>query len=396
MPSHETLPPGKGSALLAPDTRQMAVLPPGPPILIVAVDTEAEFDWSGPFLRTQTSVRNVHNQAMAQEIYDRFGVRPIYLVDYAVASQPDGYLPLREIVHSGRCEIGAHLHPWITPPLTEELSERNSFSHNLPLALQKEKLTRLTEAIISSFEVRPVSYRAGRLGVGEEIAEILSSLDYQIDMSVQPGINMSRIHGPDFRRSLDRPYWFGPGWPLLEIPSTPGFTGLLALSPVPKALTIDLYDRLSRRHLDKTHLRGLLARLRLLEWTPSSAEGPSFAELRRLTRTFLSRGNRVFVLSYHSSSLLPGSTQYVRSPTELSQLLHRIEGYLELVIGELDGVSMTPSELRTALLPNRRHPIPAQCDIPRPLPGRQSAAPPPSLSSTIPGRGGLGWGKGRR
>ena len=69
-------------------------MPAGPPILIVAVDTESEFDWNGPFLRTQTSVRNVRNQSMAQEIYDRFGVRPIYLVDYAVATQPEAYLPL--------------------------------------------------------------------------------------------------------------------------------------------------------------------------------------------------------------------------------------------------------------------------------------------------------------
>jgi hypothetical protein len=404
MPARQKYASDQGSSLLTPEARQVAALPPGPPILIVAVDTEAEFDWGGPFLRTHTDVKNLSKQAMAQAIYDRFGVRPIYLVDYAVASQPDGYLPLREIAQSGRCEIGAHLHPWITPPLTEALSDRNSFSHHLPFGLQKEKLARLTDAIIAGFGVRPVSYRAGRLGVGEEIAEILCSLDYRIDMSVLPGINMSRNHGPDFRRGFDRPYWFGRGWPLLEIPATPSFTGLLARSLMPKTLTTGLYDRLSQPRLDKIHLRGLLARLNLLEWTPSTPEGPTVAALARLARTLRARGNRVFVLSYHSSSLLPGSTQYVRSEAELSQFLRAIEAYIAFVIGELGGVAMTPSELLAALLqegPTSR----AQPDIPSPdllfgpppppFPPLQSPGPPdppriltrPAIASVAGGRG---------
>ena len=347
-------------ALLNPAGRQVAALPAGPPILIVAIDTEAEFDWNGPFLRAHTSVRNVRNQTMAQEIFDRFGVRPVYLVDYAVATQAEGYLPLREISQSGRCEIGAHLHPWITPPFAEELSDRTSFSHHLPVRLQQEKLSRLTEAIMSNFGVRPISYRAGRYGVGEEIAEILATLDYQIDMSVQPGIDMRRLHGPDFRRGLDRPYWFGRGWPFLEIPATPSLVGMLAVLALSNGVGIQLYDRLSRPGLDRMHVRGLFARLRLFDRIPSSPEGVSLSELRRLTRTLLSRGNRTFVFNYHSSSLLPGSTEYVRSPSELAGFLRRIEGYIEFFIGELGGVSMTPSELLAALLRERQLCVPSR------------------------------------
>ena len=347
-------------ALLNPAGGQVAALPAGPPILIVAIDTEAEFDWNGPFLRAHTSVRNVRNQTMAQEIFDRFGVRPVYLVDYAVATQAEAYLPLREISQSGRCEIGAHLHPWITPPFAEELSDRTSFSHHLPVRLQQEKLARLSEAIISNFGVRPISYRAGRYGVGEEIAEILATLDYQIDMSVQPGIDMRRLHGPDFRRGLDRPYWFGRGWPFLEIPATPSLVGMLAVLALSNGVGIQLYDRLSRPGLDRMHVRGLFARLRLFDRIPSSPEGVSLSELRRLTQTLLSRGNRTFVFNYHSSSLLPGSTEYVRSPSELAGFLRRIEGYIEFFIGELGGVSMTPSELLAALLRVRQLCVPSR------------------------------------
>jgi hypothetical protein len=340
--------------LLTPAVSQLAALPPGPPMLIVAIDTEAEFDWSGPFLRTNTSVANIKNQRLAQAIFDRFGVRPIYLVDYAVATRSEAYIPLREIVQSGRAEIGAHLHSWITPPLNEPLSARNSFSQNLAPDLQRDKLAQLSDAITENFDVRPVTYRAGRFGVGEEIADILAELDYRIDMSVLPGIDLRRLHGPDFRDGFDRPYWFGHDARLLEIPATPGFTGLLAALPSPRGFHARFYAGLWRPSFDKLRLRGVLARLGLFEWIPPSPEGVTIAELRRLTRTLLARGNRVFVVSYHSSSLLPGNTQYVRSPAELSQFLRRIEEYLEFFIGELGGAPTTPAELWTALQAGRQ------------------------------------------
>ena len=56
------------------------------------------------------------------------------------------------------------------------------------------------------------------------------------------------------------------------------------------------------------------------------------------------------MFSYHSSSLLPGSTEYVRSPRDRKRFLGIIEGYLEYFMGELGGTSMTLSELRAALL----------------------------------------------
>src|SRR4051794_20779812 len=295
----------EGTALLNPSKRQLASVSEGSPILIVAIDTEAEFDWGGPFLRTHTGVRNIQNQRMAQQIFDRFGVRPAYLVDYAVATKPEGYVPLRDILESGRCEIGAHLHPWITPPFAEALSDRSSFSHNLPAWLQKEKLARLTEAIASSFGVQPNSYRAGRYGVGEEISEILSVLGYRIDMSVQSGIDMRRVHGPDFRNALDRPYWFGRDHCVLEIPTSRPFTGLLTHPALPKGLATELYRQISNPTLNRMWSLGIFARLGLLERIPVSPEEASLNELYRLTRLLISRGSRALVFSYHSSSLLP-------------------------------------------------------------------------------------------
>jgi peptidoglycan/xylan/chitin deacetylase (PgdA/CDA1 family) len=333
-----------GGSLLGPAKQDLAAVPGGPPILIATIDAEAEFDWDGPFLRTHTRVENLRHQHLAQEVFDRFGVRPTYFVDYAVASQPKGYEPLRQILARGRCEIGAHLQAWETPPFEEELSERTSYNHNLPAWLQKEKLTRLTEMIGANFGMRPVVYRAGRWGVGEETAWILQSLGYQIDMSVRPCYDLSRSHGPDFRRAPERPYWFGANGTLLEIPATAAFVSLLSAVGRAETFAARLYASLTR-----VRTAGLFARLGLLERIFLGPEGISVGEMRRLTRALLSRGCRVFVFSYHSSSLLPGSTSYVRSAKDLAGFLRTIEAYLEFFFGEIGGQAMTPTELRAML-----------------------------------------------
>src|SRR5260221_9056284 len=86
------------------------------PTLSVVIDTEEEFDWSAPFDAAATATENIQYQPLAQDIMDRHGVVPTYVVDYPVADTPAAYSLFRAIADDGRCEIGAHLHPWVTPP----------------------------------------------------------------------------------------------------------------------------------------------------------------------------------------------------------------------------------------------------------------------------------------
>ena len=80
-----------------------------------------------------------------------------------------------------------------------------------------------------------------------------------------------------------------------------------------------------------------------------SPEGYTFDELRRLTLSQLRQGLRVFVLSFHSPSLLPGCTPYVKSQADLTRFLARLRRYLEFFLDELQGVSMSPIELKAML-----------------------------------------------
>ena len=54
------------------------------PQLFVVVDTEEEFDWSAPFSRTNTGVSAMARIGRVQHIFDRFGIKPTYVVDHPV------------------------------------------------------------------------------------------------------------------------------------------------------------------------------------------------------------------------------------------------------------------------------------------------------------------------
>src|SRR5262249_59895923 len=110
------------------------------PILLVMVDTEEEFDWQGGFDRGATSVAAMDEIHNFQELCDSFEISPAYLIDYPVAVQERGFRPLLEFHRTSRAEIGAHLHPWVTPPFDEKLCPENSYPGNLPLGLEKAKL----------------------------------------------------------------------------------------------------------------------------------------------------------------------------------------------------------------------------------------------------------------
>ena len=64
--------------------------------LIVVIDTEEDFDWSLGFSRQNTSVRSIRSLEKIQDL-EEYQILPVYVVDYPVAFQSDGYLPLKEI-----------------------------------------------------------------------------------------------------------------------------------------------------------------------------------------------------------------------------------------------------------------------------------------------------------
>ena len=131
---------------------------------------------------------------------------------------------------------------------------------------------------------------------------------------------------------------------MLCIPGTGALVGMMGRAALP------CYRFATQTWLERMRLPGILARLRLVDRLRLSPEGYTLEELRRLTRYLLARGVRVLSLSFHSPSVQPGCTPYVRNGGELVAFLDRLRGYFEYFFNELKGRTMSPIEIRGHLL----------------------------------------------
>ena len=313
------------------------------PVLVVVIHTEEEFDWGKPHDRNATSVAHMRHIHRAQELFDSYGIVPNYVIDYPIATQREAISPLRSYADSGRALIGAHLHPWVSPPHDEEVNDRNSFPGNLPRELELQKLRRLTNAIADAFGAAPLTYLAGRYGFGPNTAEVLETLGYEVDISPAVPIDFSAIGGPNYSGFSSHPYWFGRTRRLLGLPGSGGYVGWLRRGGTA------LYRSLTQPWMRRARLAGAIARFHLLERIRLSPEDYSEPEMRRLTIALLADGVRIFVFSFHSPSVMPGGTPYVRNEDDLSRFLAKCRRYFDFFLKDLGGMTMTPLGVRKLL-----------------------------------------------
>jgi hypothetical protein len=277
---------------------------------IVTVDTEEEFDWSAPLDRERHSVVTVPALRKFQQFCEGFGVVPSYLIDWPVANSSFAPEAIGEAVSRGTAEVGVQLHPWVSPPFQEDVNEFNSYAGNLPFELEREKLHTLRDRIEKAFGVAPLIYRAGRYGLGPRTAEILLESGIAIDTSVRARFDYSGSGGPNYRDHPLKPYWVDGDKRLLELPLTTVYWGPL------RQMGNVIYPHLWRA----PSVRGVLARAGLLERIPLTPEGITAEEALRGVDIAVDEGLPVLVFSFHSPSLAPGHTPYVRNDANLDAL----------------------------------------------------------------------------
>ncbi len=271
----------------------------------VFVDVEEEFDWSAPFSSDARAVTNVAALPSADRRLRDLGAIPAWLVDHPVATDPASIDILRMLAAEAGGEIGAQLHPWVNPPLAEPASQANSFVGNLPRASEAAKLRVLTQAITDAVRA-PRVYRAGRYGIGPASFDLLATAGYRIDSSMRARFDYRDGGGPDFSAVGPHAFRVGPQGTLLELPLTSVFTG--ALRPAGPALFPAV----------RGPATGALARLGLLGRVPLTPEGVPVGEALEAIRIALGEGVRVLNFSFHSPSLVPGNTPYVRDARDLA------------------------------------------------------------------------------
>jgi hypothetical protein len=280
---------------------------------LVFADAEEEFDWRAGFSRSATATTAIAALPEANRRFVERGIVPTYLVDYPVATCPVSSAAIAAMAAANECDIGAQLHPWVNPPHREQVCPGNSFVGGLPAGLERAKIAALTMKLSEVFGRAPIAYRAGRYGIGPNTAQILAETGYRLDVSVRSLFDYEDEGGADFTDFPIWPYWLDNG--LLEMPLTACLGGPLA----------------SRRGLlRRPWLRGALARTGLLQRIPLTPEGVTLAEAEYAIETLLDRGVGLFSLSFHTPSVVPGHTPYVRDAADLLRFWAWWDGVLDL------------------------------------------------------------------
>lgn len=324
--------PSSGYRVPAPAAADLVTWPAGfGTRFTVTVDTEEEFDWHAPLDSANRSVTAI---AALPEAHRRFadrGVPMTYLIDHPVAVDPASAEILRGVTADGRSAIGSQLHPWVNPPIDEQMVPRNTFVGNLPDALHAAKLDALTDAITSAIGAAPRIFRAGRYGVGPATLSLLEARGYRIDTSMRSAYDYSAEEGPDFTVIGNHAFRCGPAGRMVELPLTTVFTGRA------RRQGIGLYRALGR----VPRGRGAFSRLGLLSRIALTPEDMPLPDVLEAIAVSVGEGVRVLNFAFHSPSLVPGHTPYVRDAADLAAFRH----WWSVVLDDLDRRGVRPASL---------------------------------------------------
>lgn len=324
-------------------------------ILVVTIDTE-EDNWGQH--RSGITCDNIKAIPKLQEIFDSHGVLPTYLVTYQVCRQKEATDILSSIRERGKCEIGAHLHPWNTPPETESFTERNSMLKNLPAELQLAKLRSLSTKIEEEFGISPQSFRAGRWGLGPETVDALIECGYTVDTSVTPTISWANDgDGPVYEETLKNPYYLHPTVrkktekALLEIPATIGYNRW------PFEFWNNIFKIAQSKWLRPFRLTGILNRTSILRKIWMSPEGMSVEDMISLADILIKHDRQVINLSFHSNTLLAGKTPFVKTAEDADNFLRRIDQFLHYLRSatQLQSLPLSQAAAQIAIYPTKRN-----------------------------------------
>ncbi|HEV8400328.1 MAG TPA: hypothetical protein VGQ18_10895 [Gemmatimonadales bacterium] len=333
-------------------------------IVVVSIDTE-EDNWNRS--RTDVAVENIFEVRRLARFLGGLGVRPTYFTTYQVAIDARAAQTLRDACDDGTAEIGAHLHPWNTPPLTEAFVPRNSMTRNLPAALQLAKIQQLTATLENTFGTRPRAFRAGRYGLGPETVSALLCCGYVVDSSVSPFINLTAMDdGPNFIGAPMDVYRLGwgadprrpnPKGALIEVPLSYGFS----------RRPFEFWDP-TRRLLERApfrwfHLAGLADRARIVKRLVLCPELASVPDMLLLSRRLLEQGVRHLHVSWHSPTLKPGLSPFARTAKDVTRLYVALEAYVD-GLSRLTTVKFATVSEAAALLGERNMASVAQ-DVPK-------------------------------
>jgi len=306
--------------------------------LAVTIDVEEEGLFSGRYESRDAAVKNVGELLRLDRIFKAWGIRPTLLITYQAARHGPYHELLMGLKERWRGEIGAHLHPWNTPPLEPLPYPEPVPSECIPSELLSAKLRSLLDSIEAMGTV-PVSFRMGRFNMGPRMFTILEESGVRVDSSIAP---MHKYYGgPDHLSAPADPYFPDP-----TNPCAPGASKILEVP-----MTILPLTRRLGEFLDRIENTGLLPRpwipwfARNLASLPAQPFWTGPMRLKAAVRLHRARGGKVLSIFFHSSELMAGGSPVSPTNENIEALLAKLNSLLEWLTVEINAESCTLSEL---------------------------------------------------
>lgn len=309
--------------------------------LFITIDTEEDV-WGGYTVKNP-SLENIKNIYLVQKIFEKYNAIPTYLINYPVAIDDYSVKLFSYLFDNNKCDIGTHCHPWNTPPYFNGGDlEYNSLMRNLPEELIEKKMIQLHSKIVDNFNLTPTVFRAGRWGVGDNVIRVIKKLSYSIDTSLIPNIDMENCIGSEIyiKSILPKGMYEGnrvchkvgkcndcseKNICIVELPVTVGFLQKNF------RLCYSLRTYLMREFPKQFRLIGMLDCLRLLNFRTLEPEISSLEDMVKLSKVVMNNGHKFLNMSFHSTSLLPGKSPFVKNGKDLELFLDKIDKYLNFI-----------------------------------------------------------------
>lgn len=283
---------------------------------LITIDTEGDNLWGwrdGDKISTENSIFLPRFQALC----DKYGMKPVYLTNYEMASDQRFVSFAKATLRDNRCEIGMHLHAYNNPPFFPlKVKYSNNFPYLIeyPTEIIQEKVSTITYLLEHTFETKINSHRAGRWATDDRYLDILAEHHYSIDCSVTPGVNWKATGGAtegstgsDYSAYPTEPFFIRDN--ILEVPVT--------IRKVRKSFDANQGNLLGLARKIKHSLLGQHVWIR--------PNGKNIKELEYLLESVSYNDSDYVMFMLHSSELMPGGNPIFRTAEDIENLYKDIE-----------------------------------------------------------------------
>ncbi|MBL7961490.1 hypothetical protein JNL27_14750 [bacterium] len=194
-----------------------------------------------------------------------------------------------------------------------------------------EKISNLTQLFKKTFEYSPVSFRAGRFGIGSNSLLILNKLGYLVDSSIYPfSIIQTKEKSYNFCYYPIQPYF-----PDLRDPSQTALKESETILEVPLTIRSKFFQslpsRIGRKISDSSLLTGLLSKVLGKNYVKTFSLRPSTNSYKLLLNIAdfhirnVKRSQDVYLnLMFHSNEIIEGASPYCQTESEIELFLRNL------------------------------------------------------------------------